>query len=268
MIGSASRFHVGLVLEAGIANHRAAAIRLGKVPLREIFSAPRMAWGTPLVLYLLVMQAAVQISGPYFAPYMLAQQKAQLHQLHGAGGHRLFGKSNRVAAVGPRGSLRRRAEVAVDWRHVHCARRSTLAGGRFFAAWKTSYTLQVGSLTIPCEFSAEFIYLAWCSSFRALFGRLMTGHAAHVFRSYSPSRRACVLTLYNFGNAAAHVVGGLIGAAILQFGGESHSAYLALFGISSLVRLSTVPLLRSANYQPPHARDEHFGPATSSARNS
>ena len=67
------------------------------------------------------------------------------------------------------------------------------------------------------------------------------------FEAIPKQDRASVMTYYNFGNAAAQVVGGLIGATILQIGHESHVAYLAVFGISSLVRLCTVPLLRSVN---------------------
>ena len=33
-----------------------------------------------------------------------------------------------------------------------------------------------------------------------------------------------MLTYYNFGNAGAQVAGGLVGAAILQLGGEAHAA--------------------------------------------
>ena len=64
------------------------------------------------------------------------------------------------------------------------------------------------------------------------------------FEAIPRQDRASVLTFYNFGNAAALVVGGLIGAAILQLGNESHAAYMAIFGCSSLVRLFTVLLLR------------------------
>jgi MFS family permease len=66
------------------------------------------------------------------------------------------------------------------------------------------------------------------------------------FEAIPRQDRASVLTFYNFGNAAALVVGGLIGAAILQLGSESHTAYLVLFGTSSLARLCTVWLLRGA----------------------
>ena len=77
------------------------------------------------------------------------------------------------------------------------------------------------------------------------------------FEAIPRQDRASVLTFYNFGNAAALVVGGLIGAAILQLGSESHAAYLVLFGISSLARLCTVPLLRRR----PRARVEVVQPA-------
>jgi hypothetical protein len=52
-----------------------------------------------------------------------------------------------------------------------------------------------------------------------------------------------MLTIYNFGNAAAMVVGGLIGASVLSSFGVSHNTYLLLFLLSSCVRLAMVPLL-------------------------
>jgi hypothetical protein len=67
-----------------------------------------------------------------------------------------------------------------------------------------------------------------------------------------------VLTFYNFGNAAALVLGGLIGATILQAGHESHGAYLVLFGASSLARLGTVVLL----WRAPERRVVNVRPAT------
>jgi hypothetical protein len=66
------------------------------------------------------------------------------------------------------------------------------------------------------------------------------------FEAIPRQDRASVLTFYNFGNAAALVAGGLIGAVVLQLGGEHPTAYLVLFGLSSLARLCTVLLLRQA----------------------
>jgi MFS family permease len=56
-------------------------------------------------------------------------------------------------------------------------------------------------------------------------------------------QRTSMLTLYNFGNAAAMVLGGMIGYAVLTSFGESHNTYLLLFFLSSCVRLAMVPLL-------------------------
>ena len=92
------------------------------VSLGEIFSTDQRRRRRPLVLYLLAVQTAVQISGPYFTPFMLAKQRLELFQLHGADRHRLSGQGDRPAAVGPRGPLCRGAAAAVDRRHVDRAR--------------------------------------------------------------------------------------------------------------------------------------------------
>jgi MFS family permease len=70
------------------------------------------------------------------------------------------------------------------------------------------------------------------------------------FEAIPRQDRAGVLTFYNFGNAAALVLGSIIGATILQSLGENHQAYLYLFAISSGVRLLTVPLLWHMPHQP------------------
>src|SRR5688572_18908273 len=45
-----------------------------RVPMRQLFAATARNGGT-LVWYLLAMQTAVQISGPYFNSYLLGDQK-------------------------------------------------------------------------------------------------------------------------------------------------------------------------------------------------
>jgi len=55
---------------------------------------------------------------------------------------------------------------------------------------------------------------------------------------------------------AGSLAGGLIGATILQLGQESHVAYMALFGLSSLGRLCTVPLLRKAPARQPQTTSD------------
>jgi len=116
-----------------------------------------------------------------------------------------------------------------------------------FEPYFTTLRLNVALWSIDVPISAEMVYLgtiqlisgiAWAAYELAML--LM------FFEAIPRQDRASVLTFYNFGNAAALVVGGLIGAAILQLGNESHGAYLAIFGCSSLMRLCTVLILRGA----------------------
>jgi MFS family permease len=115
-----------------------------------------------------------------------------------------------------------------------------------FTPWQTTLQLQIGSLTLPCHVSAEMAYLGLIQLISGIvWAAYELAMLLMFFEAIPRQDRACVLTFYNFGNAAAQVFGGLIGAALLQFGNETHGAYLALFGISSIMRLCTVPLLRT-----------------------
>jgi len=116
-----------------------------------------------------------------------------------------------------------------------------------FEPYFSTLRLHVAHWTFDIPLSAEMAYLctiqlisgiAWAAYELAML--LM------FFEAIPRQDRADVLTFYNFGNAAALVAGGLIGATILQLGNESHGAYMAIFGCSSLVRLATVLLLRGA----------------------
>lgn len=222
------------------------------VPIREALFRAKGQAGIPLVVYLFAMQAAVQISGPYFAPYMLAQQNMSYISYMVLVGIAYLGKVIALPFWG---------RVA----HQSGARRLLWIGGTsivpvasfwlaadFFAPWQTNYTLQFAGLAIPCQLSAEFVYLGCIQLISGLVWAAYELAMALMFLEAIPRHdRACVITYYNFGNAAAHVVGGLIGATVLQIGGENQFAYLAVFGCSSLVRLCTVPLLRSVNREAP-----------------
>ena len=63
------------------------------------------------------------------------------------------------------------------------------------------------------------------------------------FEAIPRQDRASVLTFYNFGNAAALVLGGLIGASILHRSARTTRPTWCCSAISSVVRLFTVPLL-------------------------
>ena len=53
-----------------------------------------------------------------------------------------------------------------------------------------------------------------------------------------------MLTNFSFVNALALVAGSLLGGAILHLLGEERIRFLVIFGLSSCVRLLTLPLLR------------------------
>src|SRR6478752_3251591 len=73
MVGSSCRFMLAWFLSRQSEPSRG-RYQPRAVPIREVFFRAKGQAGIPLVLYLFAMQAAVQISGPYFAPYMLGQQ--------------------------------------------------------------------------------------------------------------------------------------------------------------------------------------------------
>jgi MFS family permease len=190
------------------------------------------------------MQTAVQISGPYFAPYMLAHE--ELNYLS-------FMVLIGISFVGKVVALPLWGRVA----HYAGARRLLWIGGTsivpvaalwlgadLFTGWEIEREMRLGSLVMPVTLSAEMTYLGviqFVSGF--VWAAYELAMLLMFFEAIPRQDRTSVLTIYNFGNAAALVVGSLIGAAILQLGHESHGAYMAIFGASSLVRLLTVPLL-------------------------
>ena len=64
------------------------------------------------------------------------------------------------------------------------------------------------------------------------------------FETIPESERTSLLTLYNVANSVALATGSLIGAALLQCVGISVAGYLTVFVASTLLRLSTMFLLR------------------------
>lgn len=174
-----------------------------------------------LLAYLLTVQVAVQICGPYFTPFMLGELRlSYLHYMLLIGAA-YFGK---VAALPTLGRLAQRFG----------ARRLLWIGGLGIVPgaglWIVSqsfwYLLGVQLLTGAC----------WAAYELAMF--LM------FFESIPKDRRTGVLTIYNLGNAAALAGGALLGGALLSLLGPGPAAYLTLFGLSSALRVLALLLLR------------------------
>jgi MFS family permease len=208
------------------------------VPLKEVIAERSTGQGMSLVLYLLAMQTAVQISGPYFTPYMLAQEKLSYVSFMFLVGLGYLGKVIALPFWG---------KVA----HTAGPRRLLWIGG--------TSIVPIAALWLGADLftstSAEMVYLA---GIQLLSGIVWAAYELAMllmfFEAIPRQDRTCVITYYNFGNSAAQVIGGLLGAAILQLGQESHAAYMAVFAGSSLVRLATVPLL-TRNTLPPAKRE-------------
>ncbi len=196
------------------------------VTLRQIVSQTSGDVGGKFVLYLLAVQAAVQISGPYFTPFMLAEEQMSYLSYMGLIGICFLGKALALPMWG---------RIA----HYSGARRLLWIGG--------TSIVPISGLWVFIDFFDGSSRVAFICSIQLLSGIVWAAYELAMllmfFEAIPQRDRAGVLTLYNFGNAAALVIGSLVGAAILQTLGESHQSYLVLFGLSSLARLSTVPLL-------------------------
>lgn len=173
-----------------------------------------------LMLYLLAVQTAVQISGPYFTPFILKHV-----QLSYVGYVALIGASfvGKILALPALGKFARRCG----------ARRLLWLGG-------------VGIVPVAglWLFSRSF---GWLLIIQLIGGASWAAYELAMFLMFFESipthERTSVLTTYNFGNALAAVIGSLAGGCVLSLLGEQASTYLAIFAISSVARLATVALL-------------------------
>jgi MFS family permease len=191
--------------------------------LRRLFHALMEDDTGRLFLYLLGAQAAVQISGPYFNPYMLDCLKLPYYQY--------------VALICA----------------AYCAKMLCLpAFGKLVARWGATRLLWCGGVAIiPTSalwlVSSSFSYLlvaqvvsgvSWAAYELAMF--------LLAFETIPDHRRMAVMTAFNLANATAILVGSLLGGALLVFWGITREAYLALFLISSIARVFAILLLLRA----------------------
>lgn len=173
-----------------------------------------------LILFMLAMTTAVQLSAPYFHPYMLkhlglpyahftallaASFVAKISALPLLGRlARRFGP-NRLLWLGAAGI----APAAALW---------TLTDS---FAWLVLVQVFVGA--------------AWAA--------YELGTFLMIFETIRPEERTSVLTFLNLADALAMFAAACAGGALLQSMGSGHGAYLRLFWLSTGARLLTLPLL-------------------------
>lgn len=209
-----------------------------RVSMPEFFWRFRHSPGGRLLLYLLSVQAAAQIAGPYFTSYMLGSL-----QMSYASYVTLIAVSFAAKAL------------------------SLPAFGRLAHSFGTRKLLWLGGLGIvPVSglwlISNSFAFLlavqvvagiTWAAYELAMF--------LLFFESIRPDERTSVLTTFNFANSMATVAGSLLGGALLAFCGKHEQTYLLLFGLSSAARaLTLIALARVPDFS--RSTDSSSAPTT------
>lgn len=187
---------------------------------RQILSRWRHGHDVRLLGYMLAVQAVVQISGPFFTPFMLVRLELDYAQYMILIAVSFLARSLVLPFIG---------RLA----HVRGPRVVLLIGG-------------VGLIPSAALWavSGNFWYLLGIQMFSgAIWACYEIATFLLLFETIPAAERTSVLSLFNFANTLAIVGGSLVGAALLGSLGDGIPAYHTLFVISSSLRLLTLPLL-------------------------
>lgn len=194
-------------------NHR-------RVGLRELFAGPSGRVDGPLLLYLLAVQAAAQLAGPYFTPFMLKQIR--------------FSYLEYVVLIAVSFAAKALALPALGRLARRIGTRKLLWIGGVSIAPVSAFWLVSNNFGYLL-FVQVAAGLAWAAYELAMF--------LLFFETIPDKERTSVLTIYNVGNALATACGALLGGCYLWTAGERPAVYLTLFGVSSLARLAALVFL-------------------------
>jgi MFS family permease len=212
-----------------------------ELPWRDMWHQLRAHSGGQLLVYLVAVQAAVQMAVPYFAPFMLKK----LEFSYGA-----YVSLMSVAFLSKVVALPICGHVA----HRLGARRLLWIGGigitPLSAGWLVS---QHFAWLMFLQIAGGIAWGAYELAFFLLF-----------FESIPAQERTSMLTLYNLINTAAWVTGSLAGGLVLVAGATSFTAYLLIFGLSGVGRVLALPLL--ARVVPEDVEAAAFGVRTVAVR--
>ena len=181
--------------------------------------------GMRMLWFLFAMQASVQLSGPYFSPFMLGKLGLSYDQFMML---MMLGFLGKVVAMRTWGKLAARAGArTLLW--VGSVSIVPVSGVWIGLLWVDKPVLYLCGV----QFIGGIAWAAYELGFFLMF-----------FEAIPRSERTSVLTIYNFGNSAALLVGALFGAIWLAWSGETYQAFLALFVLSSIARLSSLWFLK------------------------
>ena len=193
------------------------------VPMREWLGRFRSAHDGKLLMYMLALQTAVQISGPYFTPFMLKQLKMSYASYLLLIATSFSARIVLLPMLG--GLVRTIGAKRVLWY-------SGIGLVPLSALWLVSDSI------VYLFFVQLIAGAVWAAYELATFLLL--------FETIREEERTSVLTTFNLANAIAMVIGSLIGGAMLTFLGANHATYMAIFAISCAGRIITLPLLSRA----------------------
>jgi len=179
--------------------------------------------GVRLLTYLVAVQAMVQISGPYFSPYMLKQLEFSYSQFVTL---LALGFLSKIIALSYWGRLT----------HRDGAKRLLWIGGigivPLSSLWIISDNIYQLALV---QMVSGIMWAAYELGFFLMF-----------FETLPIEKRTRMLTFYNLANMIALCGGAFLGAAILKTLGGGQSAYWVLFGTSSVGRFLALGFLFGA----------------------
>lgn len=223
LVASACRF-ISAACLATQSEPSSGRLTQSQIGLRQVLGRLRGHAGARLLWYLFAVQAAVQISGPYFSPFMFRQM------------HLSYVEFMMLVALGFIGKV-----ISLPlwgrFAHRYGARGLLWIGGVMIVpvsgAWMGLWVVEQRYVWMA---AVQLIGgIAWAAYELAFF--LM------FFEAIPRQERTSLLTLYNFGNALSLGIGSTCGAVFLATWGENFNSYLLLFGISSLLRGVALVLL-------------------------
>ncbi len=191
-----------------------------RVHLVEVLDRFRRPAGA-LMLYMVAMQVTSQIAAPYFTPFMLKKLDFSYATFVAMMAVSFFAKSVSVVLFGR--VAQKYGAITLLW-----------IGG-----------LGIVPLAVMWVVSGSPYYLLPTQLLAgACWGAYELATFLLLFETIRDDERTSVLTTFNLVNSSAIVAGAMLGGALLRWQGESYTAYLILFTVSSIGRAATVFLLR------------------------
>lgn len=187
---------------------------------RQALASLRDGRGSKLLLYLVVVQAAIQLSGPYLTTYMLGKMQLSYAQFTGLLAAVYVAK---VVSLPLLGSLASRLGA---WRLLWIG---GVGIAPISACWVISDNLMYAFLL------QVYSGVAWAA--------FELGFALLFFESIQQRYRTQVLTIYNVVHSGAAATGTLLGAGLLNWWSASIEGYYWLFAASTAGRILALGLL-------------------------